>query len=208
MASDVGTPMEVRAAEFVTGAVQPSDLPTDGLPEVAFSGRSNVGKSSLINRLTRRRELARTSATPGKTQQINFYRIDDRFYMVDLPGYGFVRGGVTLRQRLGAITEEYLGHRNTLRAVVQLVDARRGPTDADQDMIQWLRARQLAFLLVFTKADKVSRAQLDGLFARLDRDGALAGADYAPFSAVSGLGCADVLGWIMRALRPAHEQLA
>jgi GTP-binding protein len=192
--------MEVRAAEFVMGAVQPGDLPTDGLPEVAFSGRSNVGKSSLINRLAQSRGLARTSASPGKTQQINFYRIDSRFYMVDLPGYGFVRGGESLRHRLGAITEGYLRQRDPLRAVVQLVDARRGPTDADRVMIQWLRDRQTAFLLVFTKADKVSRSQLDRLFAELDRDGALAGAEYAPFSAVSGLGRADVLGWIGRAL--------
>jgi len=193
--------MNVSSAEFVIGAVRQGELPADGLPEVAFSGRSNVGKSSLINCLARRRKLARTSATPGKTQQLNYYRIDNRFYMVDLPGYGFVHGGVNLRGRMGRMTESYLSSRDPLRAVVQLIDARHGPTELDRMMIDWLRERSVRFLLVFTKADKLSRGKLDRLFRDLEGEGYLADAEYTPFSAVSGQGRTDVLQWIERAVQ-------
>jgi len=192
--------MNFHSAEFVIGAAHQRDLPGNGLPEVAFSGRSNVGKSSLINRLVQRKKLARTSSTPGKTQQLNYYRIDDRFYLVDLPGYGFVRGGVDLRGRLGKLTENYLQDRPQLRAVVQLVDARHGPTELDRMMIDWLGECQKQFLLVFTKADKLSRSQLDRQFAKLERSGDFAGISFAPFSATTGRGREDVLEWVLEAI--------
>ena len=131
--------MRINSAEFIVGAVGTADRPSDSQPEVAFAGRSNVGKSSLINRLVQRKALARTSSTPGKTQQLNYYHINGSFYLVDLPGYGYVHGGVNLRQRLGKMTESYLRQRDELRAIVQLVDARHGPTELDQVMIDWLR---------------------------------------------------------------------
>ena len=193
--------MNFRSAEFVLGAVGQRDLPANGLPEVAFSGRSNVGKSSLINRIVQRKKLARTSSTPGKTQQLNYYRIDDRFYMVDLPGYGFVHGGVGLRARLGQLTEGYLQNRETLRAVVQLIDARHGPSELDRAMIEWLRGWQKPFLLVFTKADKLSRSQRRKAFDRLEASGELGGLSYAPFSALTGEGRDDVLAWILEAVQ-------
>ena len=192
--------MRLPSAEFVTGAVRREDLPADGLPEIAFSGRSNVGKSSLINRLVQRRNLARTSSTPGKTQQLNYYRIDRRFYMVDLPGYGFVRGGVELRARLGRLTRWYLEGRRELRAVIQLVDARHGPTELDWTMIDWMRDRRKSFLLVFTKADKLSKNKLDRQIRRLEAEGGLAGVEYVPFSALTGQGRDDILEWISEAL--------
>ncbi|NKB65907.1 MAG: YihA family ribosome biogenesis GTP-binding protein [Candidatus Latescibacteria bacterium] len=188
--------MKIIAAEFVVGAVGRNDLPGDGLPEVAFSGRSNVGKSSLLNRLSRRRRLARTSSTPGKTQQLNYYRINDAFYLVDLPGYGYVSGGVELRRTLGRLTDTYLGNRPTLRAVVQLVDIRNGPTALDLSMIDWLRQDQRPFLLVFTKVDKLSRNQRNQRFRRLEAEGQLENISYVPFSAVSGEGREDILSWI------------
>ena len=188
--------MNITAAEFVVGAVGRDDLPGDGLPEVAFSGRSNVGKSSLLNRLSRRRQLARTSSTPGKTQQLNYYRINGAFYLVDLPGYGYVSGGVELRRTLGRLTDFYLENRPTLRAVVQLIDVRNGPTELDLSMIDRLRRRQSPFLLVFTKVDKLSRNQLNKRFSRLEAEGRLGDISYVPFSAVSGEGREDILGWI------------
>ena len=123
--------MRVDTVEFVMGAVGVDTAPDDGLPEIAFAGRSNVGKSSLINRLVQRKSLARTSSTPGKTQQLNYYLVNERLYLVDLPGYGFVHGGQDLRRSLGKLTDGYLQKRTQLRAVVQLIDARHGPSDLD-----------------------------------------------------------------------------
>jgi GTP-binding protein len=192
--------MNIHSAEFVTGAVYKRDLPTDGLPEIAFSGRSNVGKSSLINRLVQRKKLARTSSTPGKTQQLNYYRVEDRFYLVDLPGYGFMHGGLGLRGKVGRLTETYLENRGELRAVIQLVDARHGPTELDRMMIDWLRERQKPFLLVFTKADKLSRSKLSGMLSRIEASGELAEIAFVPFSAPSGQGRNDVLRWLLAAI--------
>ncbi len=189
---------DILSAEFVVSAVGHGDLPVDGLPEVALAGRSNVGKSSLINRLVRRRNLARTSSTPGKTQQLNYYRLNRALYLVDLPGYGFVRGGVELRHKLGRLVETYLESRASLRAVLQLIDARHGPTALDLAMLAWLRERTKPFLLVFTKADKLSRQQLQRQFAQVAASGDLAGVPYLPFSAVTGQGREDALEWIFR----------
>lgn len=188
--------MKVSSAAFALGAVELSDLPADGLPEVALAGRSNVGKSSLINCLAHRRRLAYTSSTPGKTQQLNYYCLNRRFYLVDLPGYGFVRGGAKLRVQLGHLAETYLEKRQELCAVVQLLDARRGPTELDRLMVAYLRHRGLPFLLVFTKVDKVSGNQLHALLARIEDSGEFAGIPFIPFSAVTGKGRDDLLEWL------------
>lgn len=188
--------MHIASVEFIVGAVGARDLPADGLPEVAFSGRSNVGKSSLINRLVQRKSLARTSSTPGKTQQLNYYCVNRRFYLVDLPGYGYVKGGAALRRKLGKLTATYVEQCPQLRAVVQLVDARHGPTDLDLEMVEWLQQRSKPFLLVFTKADKLTRNKMQQRFAALEREGKLAGLSFAPFSAISGQGTGDIWKWI------------
>ena len=188
--------MRIQSAEFVVGAVGEQGSPTDGLPEVAFGGRSNVGKSSLINRLVQRRKLAFTSSTPGRTQQLNYYRVNDRLYLVDLPGYGYVRGGLDLRRNLGRLIETYLAKRETLQAVVLLIDARHGPTALDLEMVAALKAGGRPFLLVLTKADKLSRAGLERQIARLEEEGQLADLPYLPFSAETGQGRGDLLQWI------------
>jgi GTP-binding protein len=195
--------MRFTSIEFTIGAVRAADLPAAGLPEIAFAGRSNVGKSSLINRLVQRKKLARTSSTPGKTQQLNYYLANERFYLVDLPGYGFVHGGVGLRATLGKIVEGYVADRDALCAVLQLIDARHGPTELDRQMTDWLKASGKPFLLVFTKADKLSRNKLKQQFDRLDSQGSLAGISFVPFSAVDGRGKDDILGWIAEALEGA-----
>ena len=195
--------MRVSSIEFTIGAVGKGDLPAAGLPEIAFAGRSNVGKSSLINRLVQRKKLARTSSTPGKTQQLNYYLANEQFYLVDLPGYGFVSGGVGLRSTLGKIVGRYISDRQELRAVLQLIDARHGPTELDLQMIEWLQEAQKPFLLVFTKADKLSRNKLKTQFDRLDSQKSLAGISFVPFSAVDGRGKDDILGWIAEALEGA-----
>ena len=188
--------MEFPTAEFVISAAGPADLPTTGIPEIAFAGRSNVGKSSLINKLLNRKKLAHTSSTPGKTRQLNYYLIDDRFYIVDLPGYGYVRGGVNLRRQLGRLTEDYLQARQQLVAVVQLIDARHGPTDHDLVMIDWLRQRQSEFLLVFTKVDKMARSKFNTKLCNLETEGSLEGLSFASFSALTGEGRDDVIQWV------------
>ena len=192
--------MRVSSIEFTIGAVGKGDLPVAGLPEIAFAGRSNVGKSSLINRLVQRKKLARTSSTPGKTQQLNYYLANEQFYLVDLPGYGFVSGGVGLRSTLGKIVGRYISDRQELRAVLQLIDARHGPTELDLQMIEWLQEAQKPFLLVFTKADKLSRDKLKTQFGRLDSQKSLAGISFVSFSAVDGRGKDDIWGWIDDAL--------
>ena len=192
--------MRGSSIEFTIGAVGKGDLPAAGLPEIAFAGRSNVGKSSLINRLVQRKKLARTSSTPGKTQQLNYYLANEQFYLVDLPGYGFVSGGVGLRSTLGKIVGRYISDRQELRAVLQLIDARHGPTELDLQMIEWLQEAQKPFLLVFTKADKLSRNKLKTQFDRLDSQKSLAGISFVSFSAADGRGKDDIWGWIDDAL--------
>jgi GTP-binding protein len=198
--------MQFSSAEFTIGAVRAADLPQDDQPEIAFAGRSNVGKSSLINKLLQRKKLARTSSTPGKTQQLNYYRINESFYFVDLPGYGFVQGGVDLRARLGRMVRGYVEKRAPLRAVIQLIDARHGPTELDLMMIDWLKETEKPFLLVFTKADKLSRSKQHRLFERLESEGTLVDISFVPFSATSGQGRKDVLEWIDEVLQDAKTR--
>lgn len=149
--------MKVTSAEFVGSAAGPRDFPRDGGPEIAFAGRSNVGKSSLLNRLLGRRKLARVSKTPGRTQTINFYRVNRTYYFVDLPGYGYARVSERVRRSWAPMVEGYLSGRPALRAVVMIVDARHPPTPLDQEMRAWLHAARIPHLVVLTKGDKVSR---------------------------------------------------
>jgi len=149
--------MKVTSAEFAGSATGPSGFPGDRRPEIAFAGRSNVGKSSLLNRLLGRRGLARVSRTPGRTQTINFYRVNDAFYFVDLPGYGYAKVSERIRRAWRPMVEGYLRGRELLRAVVVIVDARHPPTPLDQEMGAWLQAARIPQLVVMTKADKITR---------------------------------------------------
>ena len=152
--------MKIVSAEFVKSAYDRRHWTNDGRPEIAFLGRSNVGKSSLINSLLQRKGLARTSNTPGRTQSINFFLINDSFYFVDLPGYGFAKVSKAMRQDWGSMAEQYLAEREELVLSVQLVDSRHEPTGLDKQLNEWLRFNEKTFLTVATKADKLSKNQL------------------------------------------------
>lgn len=149
--------MKITSAEFITSAVKPEQYPVRGLPEVAFVGRSNVGKSSLLNSLVNRKKLAMTSSSPGKTRLINFFLINDSFYFVDLPGYGFAKVSQGIKKSWAAFIETYLTGRETLRLIALLVDVRHPPTADDVAMYQWLIHFNLPTVIVATKADKISR---------------------------------------------------
>ncbi|MBB6672298.1 ribosome biogenesis GTP-binding protein YihA/YsxC [Cohnella nanjingensis] len=152
--------MKIKSSEFIISAVGPKQYPEDGLPEIALAGRSNVGKSSLINRMLLRRNLARTSAQPGKTQQLNYYRINEELYFVDVPGYGYAKVSKTEREAWGRMIELYLREREPLRLVIQLVDLRHPPTALDISMYEWLSHYRIPICIVGTKADKLSRNQV------------------------------------------------
>lgn len=152
--------MKITSAEFTKSAFDKSHWTTDDLPEVAFLGRSNVGKSSLINSLLGRKGLARTSNTPGRTQSINFFLINESFYFVDLPGYGFAKVSKQMRSDWGRMAEQYLAEREKLRLSIQLVDSRHKPTKLDVQLNEWLQFYAKEHIVVATKADKLSNNQL------------------------------------------------
>lgn len=149
--------MILKTAEFVTSAVNPTQYPPPDYPEFAFAGRSNVGKSSLINKLVNRKRLVKTSNTPGRTQLINFFLINDNLSFVDLPGYGYARVPLAIKKQWGPMVETYLASRTTLMGVVLLVDIRRVPRQEEHDLIHWLEDHQRPYRIVVTKADKLSR---------------------------------------------------
>jgi GTP-binding protein len=152
--------MKITSAEFVKSAFNQSHWVTDGLPEVAFLGRSNVGKSSLLNMLLQRRSLARTSNTPGRTQSINFFKVNDRLYFVDLPGYGFAKVSKVMRESWGEMAEDYLLRREELRLSIQLIDVRHEPTALDRQLNEWLVFHEKPHIVVATKSDKLGRGAL------------------------------------------------
>ncbi|MEX0821248.1 MAG: ribosome biogenesis GTP-binding protein YihA/YsxC [Rhodothermales bacterium] len=148
--------MKIKEAEFVKGAATWSGLPADGRPEVAFIGRSNVGKSSLLNAVVGRRALARTSRTPGKTQQFNYYLINRRLYFVDLPGFGYAKVSRTERQRWGEFIGRFIAEREPLQLLIHLVDSRHPPTPLDRDVLELLKGSDVPYVIALTKADKLS----------------------------------------------------
>lgn len=151
--------MIIRKAEFIISAVKPDQYPDAGKPDLAVSGRSNVGKSSLINKFLNRRNLARVARTPGKTQTINFFNINDEWYLVDLPGYGYAKVSHQMKVQWGKMMETYFRVRHNLKGVIQLIDIRHPPTEDDRTMVNMLRQTGIPVLLVATKADKISRGQ-------------------------------------------------
>ena len=152
--------MEIKQSEFIISAVKPAQYPTDNLVEYAFVGRSNVGKSSLINTLTNRRKLVKVSGTPGKTRLINFFLINNSFYFVDLPGYGYAKVSKTEQAKWGKMMEDYLVQRPQLQKVALLVDCRRKPAEDDLLMYGWIKHFGYEVVIVATKKDKVNRTEL------------------------------------------------
>lgn len=149
--------LEIKTAEFVTSMADYGVFPGKGLPQIAVAGKSNVGKSTLINRLCRRNKLARTSATPGKTRLLNIFRINDTFHLVDLPGYGFAKVDKQEKLRWGKMMQDYFEKADELRHVLCLVDIRHEPTEDDKTMNRFLRDMEIPFTVIATKADKISR---------------------------------------------------
>ena len=152
--------MRIHSAEFVLGASSTSQFPNTKLPEIAFAGRSNVGKSTLINSLLNRKKLVKTSSTPGKTQLINFFRINEKFYFVDLPGYGFARVPKNIQKQWQDLIEDYLRERDTLCNVVLIIDSRHGPSYQDKLLKQWLDYYKCPVSIVANKIDKLKRSQI------------------------------------------------
>ena len=164
-ALEVGRRLFAGPCAFATAAAALDQIPAGALPEVAFAGRSNVGKSSIINALTGRRTLARTSNTPGRTQQINFFDLGGRLILADLPGYGYARAPKTMVERWTRLVDAYLRGRPPLRRALLLIDARHGPKDVDRRVMTMLDRAAVSYQAVLTKSDKVTAAALDGLLS-------------------------------------------
>jgi len=181
--------MKILSAEFIRSVYALKDLPRDRRPQIAFAGRSNVGKSSLLNILLNRKKLAHVSATPGKTQCLNFYLINDSFYFVDLPGYGYARAPKSLKNDWQGLIESYLHDSPALRLVVSLVDLRHPVSPLDVELWEWLAANGRPFLTVGTKADKLGAAERSRQVKSLAAESARFGRDQLiAFSAQTGLG--------------------
>lgn len=193
--------MTIQSAEFLTSVGFLNQLPTDGRSEIAFLGRSNVGKSSLLNRLLNRKKLVKTSGTPGKTRTLNFFTINDAFYFVDLPGYGYAKRSQSERAQWGQLIEGYISNRDVLKGFVQLIDVRHAPTADDLQMIEWLSHSGKPFVIVGTKADKLSNNKLQASLARTKRVLAWQGElPLLPFSAITGRGKDALWRWIEETL--------
>jgi GTP-binding protein len=190
----------IKQAAFVKSATKPGNYPEEGLPEVAFAGRSNVGKSSLINVLVNRRGLVRTSSTPGRTQLLNFFVINDRFFLVDLPGFGFAKVPLALKKEWGPMVRIYLQGRKTLKALVLLFDVRREPRQEELQLLDWLEEFEVPTIPVITKIDKVSRTQRTRQIRPILEATGLPGDAFTLFSAVTREGRQEIWQRIQVAL--------
>jgi len=184
-------------AELAAFAVAERDFPREGIPEIVLAGRSNVGKSSLINRLAGQKDLARTSSTPGKTQSVNFYGFGGAFYLVDLPGFGYAKAGKALSRRWSRLIDQYFRVRSAIRLVIHLVDSRLEPTRLDMELEGWLKELSMPRLIVATKADKLSgnekAAQKRAISAAFHGDPVIMA------SAVTGIGCNEIWNRVVEA---------
>lgn len=188
--------MNFNKADFILSAVEPSKFLRDGLPQIAFAGRSNVGKSSVINRVLGRKNFAHVGATPGKTSQINYFKIDGKAYLVDLPGYGYAKVSKAERDRWGRLMEGYFAA-GLITLGVQIVDARHKPTADDLTMVQWFYDTGCPVLMVANKLDKLKKSEIEPNLQRI-RDTLCPGGEarVIPFSAETGVGKEELIGAI------------
>ncbi len=181
--------MKITSVEFVKSVVSVDHIPKERLNEVAFAGRSNVGKSSLINCLLNRKKMAKTSSTPGKTRQLNYFRVNHRYYFVDLPGYGFAKVPQQERLRWQELIEGYLTRSKYLKGVISIIDCRIGATPLDLQLLEWLHSLDRTVIVVATKADKLSKSALKSNIQKLEAElKPFLNDRIVPFSAVSGAG--------------------
>ncbi|MCR5397318.1 MAG: ribosome biogenesis GTP-binding protein YihA/YsxC [Lachnospiraceae bacterium] len=199
--------MKIKSVELETVCGITSQLPENTLPEVAFAGKSNVGKSSLINAVMQRKGLARTSAQPGKTQTLNFYNINKEIYLVDLPGYGYARASRTETEKWGQMIERYLLNSEMLRCIFLLVDIRHEPGEHDKQMYEWIDYMGYQPIVICTKADKLKRSQVDAHIKAI-RNGLGADKDtiIIPFSSVTKQGLEDIWDFMDQVIENEAEE--
>jgi GTP-binding protein len=190
--------MKVLSAEFVKSATKPSEYPPGNLPEVAIAGKSNVGKSSLINTLVSRKNLAKTSSQPGRTQTLNFFRVNEKLSLVDLPGYGFAKAPLEARRAWKPMVETYLQTREAVRLVILILDSRRGMSPEDSTLLDWLEYHEIPALIVLTKADKLSQFERARQKKGLAAVPLLEGRPLLFFSALTGEGKDEVWSLIQK----------
>lgn len=190
--------MKVLSAEFVKSATKPSEYPPGNLPEVAIAGKSNVGKSSLINTLVNRKNLAKTSSEPGRTQTLNFFRVNEKLSLVDLPGYGFAKAPLEARRAWKPMVETYLQTREAIRLVILILDSRRGLSPEDSTLLDWLEYHEIPALIVLTKADKLSQFERARQKKGLAAIPLLEGRPLLFFSALTGEGKDEVWSLIQK----------
>lgn len=187
--------MKISSIDFVIGVANLKQLPKDNLPEIVFLGRSNVGKSSLLNKVCNRKNIARVSANPGKTRELNYYMINKKIYFVDLPGYGYARVAEHVKAGWANLIEDYFRERKQIAVALQIVDARLGPTELDNTMLGWLDYYQVPFILIMTKSDKLPVSKLKIQVERIEKQlkSFTQLVKVLPFSSVSGIGRIDLL---------------
>lgn len=198
--------LNLHRAEFVRSAVKTADFPTDALPQIAFAGKSNVGKSSVLNRLLGRRNFARVGNQPGKTIHINFFLIDEQAYFVDLPGYGFAKVSKQERDRWGRLMEQYFADPEAITMGFHIVDIRHKPTKDDCTMAEWFKSAGIPFAVIANKLDKIKKSQLEGNLAQIREMLELPEeVPLIPFSAMKGDGREDVLALVEQHIAGTEE---
>lgn len=194
--------MKITSAEFINSIYDLRTLPKSVLSEFVFVGRSNVGKSSLINKICNKKSLAKIGSVPGKTRQLNYFLINEEFYLVDLPGYGYAKVPEQIRAGWRKLVEEYISERQNVNMVFVLIDARHEPTYLDELMVSWLEYYEIPYTIVLTKADKISKNKMEKQIYRsskiVNNDDLCR--DYIPFSIVTGEGKTEILHLIQEAL--------
>lgn len=184
--------MQVKNPKFEISAVSPKQYPNNGLPEIVLVGKSNVGKSSFINTMINRKSLARTSSEPGKTRQINFYNIDDTFYFVDLPGYGYSKMSKQEQEKVGKFTEDYLVKRQNISLIIFLIDIRHTPTNNDRLMYNYVMKSNLPFMVLTNKADKIAPTKVGTYVEDMKKELGISFSTILPFSSEKKIYCDNV----------------
>ncbi|SYZ74441.1 putative GTP-binding protein EngB [Candidatus Zixiibacteriota bacterium] len=186
--------MKSLRTEFIGSFNDVRKIPSDSRPQIAFGGRSNVGKSTLLNSLVGQKKLARTSKVPGRTQSLNYFLINDRYYFVDLPGYGYAKAPEKVRQNWGKTVDKYLNAVDNLRGFVFLLDCRRDPNEEDMMLLDWLENKSLEYIIVLTKADKLGRGALTEKIKEMKK--AYRAVALIPFSSQTKMGRTEIWKWV------------